>query len=147
MFDWRSDLDLEELIDGIDQKLSGPGRDEDKLSPQENALKLAFEFDDHVRADGFTSFVYQGSEVEWAQTRNALRAVGASGYADAMGRFIDADSKAFKQQGSAQVGSPEFAYSEDYDASLTEASEASGDDDDYMETILLAYAEREGLGQ
>ncbi len=140
-------MEVSDIIDAIDDKLVGPGRDEDKLSKSERAFQLAYGFDDHVREQDFTSLVYESSPQEWQQYADALIEVGAIGYADVLTRFISVDGQAFSNQGSLLPGSPDFEYSEDYDASLSNVRDVGGraSETAYMESVLTSYAQRMGL--
>ncbi len=140
-------MDIEVIIEGIDAKLVGPGSDEDKLTKSENAFLLAYTFDDLLRSEGFTSFIFGRSREEWQKTCDALSEVGAAGYADIFERFVRIDGEAFSQQGNRPPGSEAFEYSEDYDASFTIVRDAAGGEDDaaYIEEVLQAYAQRTGL--
>lgn len=139
-------MNLEAIIDAIDAKLDGPGRDQDRLSRAEHAFMLAYGFDDHIRGQGFTSFVFERDRDEWIETRDALNEVGAINDAEVLGRFIKVDGDLFLKQGALPPGSPEFHYSEDYDAGLRRNRARAGVDDAlYMHGILTAYARQKGI--
>ena len=140
-------MDIEDIIEELDAKLVGPGSDEDKLSKSENAFLLAYTFDDHLRSEGFTSFIFERSRAEWRKTCDALGEVGATGYADILERFIQMDGEAFSRQGSMPPGSEAFEFSEDYDASFATVRDASGGGGEaaYIEEVLQAYAQSTGL--
>lgn len=139
--------DIEELVDAIDAKLAGPGDDREKTSWPERAFVLAYSFDDHVRGQDFTSFVFEQSPEEWHETLAALREVGARGYAEVLARFITRDGEAFARQESAPIGGAGFEFSEDYDDALSEVRDGQSADSDtaYIESILEPFARRARL--
>lgn len=108
---------------------------------------LAYDFDDHIRAQDFTSFVFERDRSEWEETRAALDEVGAINDAEILGRFMKIDGESFLDQGALPPGDPEFHYSEDYDAALRRLRVRSGADPAlHMRRILTAFAQQQGIG-
>lgn len=108
-------------------------------------MLLSHGFADHVRHQDFTSWVFENSPEEWRAMVDALREVGAIGYAEVLARFIAVDGGWFSAAGSEPPGTPDRSYAEDYDQSLARFRKGGDGETDPIERQLLDYAVAKGL--
>lgn len=108
-------------------------------------MLLSYGFADHVRHQDFTSWVFENSPAEWQEMVDALREVGAIGYAEVLARFIAVEGTWFSRAGSQPPGSPSRAYAEDYDQSLARFRKGGESGEDPIGQLLLDYATAKGL--
>lgn len=130
----------------IDEKLKFSRGDRSVLTPKERHFARAYAFNAHVQSGGLEAYFWAvDSHEQWVQALEALRAVGADGYADVFERLLDHDGEAIvdlingdDDDADDEEGMP---FSEAYDEQLLAARDGGDPEEQmlYMERLLTQF--------